>query len=200
MRRFPVLLLRRIANHNMSLYKQLDVLEDCGIAPNDGVEVAQLLAHYTERQYETAPFRRLLGALGSESPEQIPLSDNVWRLRVGCIAGPGDYTLVARRMSLLAGRVLPVSDIHEQFDMASGVVWLRFRHGAEEINWPARIREFWVDPGLFSRFAELLEAQDTDKRFTQLDLGGQDVLIGCSTPLQFAELRRRTGLPFEWLG
>lgn len=200
MRRFSVLLLRRIANRNLSLYKQLDVLERCGITPNHGVEVAQLLAHYTEREYETSPFRRLLAALGSESADQAPLSDNVWRLRVGCIAGPGDYTLVAQRMSLLTGGALPISDIREQFDMASGLVWLMFRLSAQEIRWPGRIREFWVDPVIFSRFAALLEAQDIDKRFTQLDLGGQYVLIGCSTPVQFTELRRWTGLPFEWLG
>jgi len=40
---------------------------------------------------------------------------------------------------------------------------------------------------------------EPDKRFTYLDLGGQDCLIGCCTPRQLASLNKNTGLNFEWL-
>jgi hypothetical protein len=197
-----VLFLRRLANRNMSLYAQLEELARCGIEPADGVGISDLLSRYSERRYETDPFRLLLSVLGGESNESpaAPLSENVWHLRVGSVAGKGDYVRIAQRMSLLAQGALPITDIADEFDWAAGVVWLRFRLASEPIDWPARIREHWIDPALFSRFALLLEAQDTARRFTYLDLGGQDALLGCATPQQFAELRRRTGLRFQWLG
>jgi hypothetical protein len=186
----------------MSLYAQLDQLERCGIVPNVGIGVADLLARHTERQYETDPFRLLLTVLGGETTNSspIPLSEYVWHLRVGCITGPGDYGRIARRMAILAGGALPIAEISDEFDWAAGIVWLRFRFRGEQVDWPARIREHWIDPALFSRFAALLEAQDAPQRFTYLDLGGQDALLGCATTKQFADLRRRAGLKFQWLG
>lgn len=186
----------------MSLYAQLDQLARCGIVPRSEVGVADLLNRYPERRYETDPFRLLLTVLGEESNDspQTPLSEDVWHLRVGSITGRGDYTRIAQRLSLLAQGALPIADISEEFDWAAGVVWLRFRLRDEPIDWPARLREHWIDPMLFSRFVALLEAQDTPLRFTYLDLGGQDALLGCATPQQFAELRRRTGLRLQWLG
>jgi hypothetical protein len=103
-------------------------------------------------------------------------------------------------MSLLARGALPLADIGEEFDWAAGIVWLTFRIGNEQLSWAARVREHWIDPNLFSRFAVLLEAQDTPLRYTYLDLGGQDALLGCATPQQFVQLRRRSGLRFHWLG
>jgi len=201
-RTFSVLFLRRLANRNMSIYAQLDQLARCGIEPGPGVGVADLLSRYSERHYETDPFRLLLSVLGGESNDSppVPLSEHVWHLRVGCVAGRGDYVRIAQRMSLLAQGALPITDISDEFDWATGVAWLRFRLQSEPIDWPTRIREHWIDPLLFSRFVVLLDAQDAARRFTYLDLGGQDALLGCSTPPQFAELRRRTGLSFQWLG
>jgi hypothetical protein len=186
----------------MSLYAQLDQLVRCGIVPEPGVGVSDLLNRYPERQYETDPFRLLLTVLGedSDSSPDTPLSKQVWHLRVGSITGVGDYAQIAQRMSILAQGDLPITDISDQVDWAAGIVWLRFQLRGEQVEWPARLREHWIDPVLFSRFAALLEAQDTSRRFTYLDLGGQDALLGCATPQQFAELRRRTGLSFQWLG
>jgi hypothetical protein len=186
----------------MSLDAQLHALERCGIALNPGFALPDLLARCRERAYETAPFRRLLETLGGEAndPARSPLSNNIWRVQVGCIAGPGDYIRVARRMTVLAAADLPLTDISDEFDWLRGIAWLRFQLREQSFEWPARIQERWVDPRIFSRFATLLEEQETRKAFTHLALAGQDVLLGCATPEQFAELRRVTGLGFAWLG
>jgi hypothetical protein len=201
-RRFSVLFLRRLANRNMTLYAQLDQLERCGIVLNDGIGIADLLTRASERQYETDPFRRLLTVLGGETndAQRTPLCNNIWHLRVDCIGGAGDYAQIAQRMAILAGGALPISDVSDEFEWTAGLAWLRFLIRDEQVIWRARIREHWIDPAVFSRFAVLLETQDTPRRFTYLDLGGQDALLGCATPQQFAELRRRTGLRFQWLG
>jgi hypothetical protein len=195
-------LLRRLMNRNMTLYAQLDALAECGIVPNEGIGPAELLVHHGEREYDTSPFKLLLSVLGTDSlePPHRSMSDNVWHMRAECIAGRGDYVNVARRMAALAADALPIESVQDEFDLRHGIAWLSFTLRGHEFRWPAKIEERWIDPMILSRFAALLEAQDTDRRYICLDLGGQDCLLGCATEEQFSFLRKRTGLEFEWLG
>ena len=195
-------LLRRLMNRNMTLYDQLDTLATCGIALRDSVGPAELLARHTEREYETTPFKLLLTELGreSEEPPYFALSADVWLMHADCVTHSGDYAKVANRMAALSHDVLDVESVHDEFDMKNGVAWLMFTLRGEEFRWLAKIEERWIDPNVLSRFAALLEAQETEWRYICLDLGGQDCLLGCATEQQFAVLRKTTGLVFEWLG
>ena len=121
-------------------------------------------------------------------------------MHADCAAHRGDYTKIANRMATLAGDALPIELVDDEFDLGRGVAWLSFSLHGEEFRWPAKIEERWIDPLVLSRFAALLEAQSTDRRYICLDLGGQDCLLGCATEAQFSALRKRTGLAFEWLG
>jgi len=109
---------------------------------------------------------------------------------------------VAQRMASLARieDVLPIEAVSDEFDWRRGAAWLSFTLRGREFRWPAKIEERWIDPNILSRFVVLLAEQDTDLRYTGLDLGGQDCLIGCSTDAQFSALRKLTGLEFERLG
>ena len=195
-------LFRRLMNRNLSLYDQLDALADCGMVPREGVGPAELLVLHPEREYETSPFKLLLATLGadSEEPPYLPVSDHVWHMRAECAARGGDYVKIAHRMTMLAGKALPIENVHDEFDLRRGVAWLSFTLRGEDFRWPAKIEELWIDPNILSRFAALLEGQETSLRYICLDLGGQDCLISCATDEQLAALRRRTGLSFEWLG
>lgn len=195
-------LIRRLMNRNMSLYDQLDALAACGISPREGVGPADLLRRQPERDYETSPFKLLLYELGGDSgePDYEPMSHNVWHMRAECASRGGDYVRVARRMAMLAGGTLPLESVQDEFDLRRGVAWLSFTLRGEEFRWPARIEERWIDPNILSRFASMLDAQETDLRYICLDLGGQDCLLACATQEQFACLRKLTGLAFEWLG
>jgi hypothetical protein len=121
-------------------------------------------------------------------------------MRADCISRSGDYAKVANRMAALAGDALPLELLRDEFDMRSGVAWLAFTLRGESLRWPAKIEERWIDPDILSRFAVLLEAQSIEYRYICLDLGGQECLLGCATQQHFDELRRITGLAFEWLG
>lgn len=197
-----VSLLRRLMNRNMTLYDQLDALAECGIAPRAGVGSGELLVRHGEREYETSPFKLLLSELGADGdePPHRPLSDDVWHMRAECISRDGDYVKVAYRMAKLASDALPIELVGDEFDLRRGVAWLFFSLHGEQYHWPAKIEERWIDPMILSRFAALLEAQPGNRRYICLDLGGQDCLLGCTTETQFADLRKRTGLAFEWLG
>ena len=195
-------LLRRLMNRNMSLCAQLDALAECGIVLRDGIGPEELLSRHSDRDYETTPFKMLLATLGadSEEPPYLPLSNNVWLMHADCAAHTGDYVKLAHHMATIAGNALPLESVRDEFDFSRGVAWLLFNLHGQEFRWPAKIEERWIDPMTLSRFAALLEAQSTDQRYICLDLGGQDCLLGCATEAQFATLRKRTGLAFEWLG
>ena len=195
-------LLRRLLVRNMLLGRQLEVLAICGVRPNRDVELADLLAGHSESEYERSPFRLLLCVLGGNSHREPyrPLSDDIWFLDVDCIAAPGDYVRVATRMATLAGGALPIRDVYDQIDLRQSSASLSFTLHGRPIRWHARIEEGWIDARIMSNFGELLEEQDTDERFTYLDLPGKECLIGHATPQGLATLRRETGLGFEWLG
>ena len=57
----------------------------------------------------------------------------------------------------------------------------------------------WVDTSVLSRFAEPLTTRATKKRFTYIDLQGQDCLIGCAPPELRAALESATKMKVEWL-
>jgi hypothetical protein len=68
-----------------------------------------------------------------------------------------------------------------------------------EYRWDAAIDDDWVDAAILSKFADLLASRNRARRFTYIDLGGQDCLIGCATPEERSALAEKTGLKVEWL-
>ena len=182
-------LLRRLMNRNMTLYSQLDLLAQCGIVPNDGVGPAELLARYSEREYETSPFKLLLSELGADSlePPGFPLSDSVWHMRAECIAGSGDYVKVARRMAALAGDALPIASVDDEFELRQGIAWLSFTLRGHEFRWPAKIEEGWIDPMINGK-----KDPFADERFPSTAQGWAWKLMG----LLLSALAVSLGAPF----
>lgn len=187
----------------MSLEEQLDTLARCGIGLCPGRTVDELLASFERKRYEEDPFTLLLTMLGSEV-ETGPgagerFSDAVWTLDTECIEDHGAYARIAKRMRALAQGDLPIDDIEDYVDVGEGVAWLSFRLDGKVERWDAAVNDDWVDPAVLSRFAALLASRRTGRRYMRLDLGGQSVLLGCLTEPQFKQLRRATGLDFQWL-
>ena len=119
-------LLRRMIIRNMMLQRQLELLAECGIRPKDGIGLSDLLARHRETEYERSPFTLLLRVLGSAQDEDSEhgWSDNIWKLNIETVHGPGDYVRVAHHMAMLAGGVLPITDLRDGIDPRSRVAWL----------------------------------------------------------------------------
>lgn len=186
---------------SIPLEKQLQTLSNCGINLLPGITVEHLLASYDREFFEEEPFESLLVTLGSEV-EVEPFgffTDNIWHFDAECIEDHGDYVKIAHRMKDLTGDALPLEDINDYVDIEEGEAWLSFQLGGQAIKWEAEVEDDWIDPTILSRFVELLSNQPNKKRFTYLDLQGQDCLIGCSSPDQLEKLRIETGLDFQWL-
>lgn len=188
---------------HMRLEDQLDILARCGISLLPGRTVDELLDSFEREQYEQEPFTLLLMMLGSEV-ETGPgagarFSDAVWTLDTECIEDRGDYARIAKRMRALAKGDLPIEDIKDRVDLEEGVAWLSFRIDGRVERWEATVDDDWIDQTILSRFAALLASRGSPRRFFYLDLGGQNILIGCATEPQFNQLREATGLDFQWL-
>jgi hypothetical protein len=184
-----------------TLEEQLAVLSRSGILPNDNFSMQQLLHESGREPFEESPFILLLCALGDESELEpcLPLSNNVWHLDTECIENDGDYVRVAQRMAVLAGDTLELHDVEDHVDIEQGRASLSFTLDGQRIVWVPEINDDWVDARILSNFVELLRRKTTSKRFTYINTGGQDCLIGCATSEQFSLLRKTAGLKIEWL-
>jgi hypothetical protein len=192
---------RILAPSRIPLEEQLATLAECGIRlrPEFGVET--LLEFFPRDKFETSRYAGAVITMGGESKVSPypPLSDNVWHLDANCIEGHGDYRLIAERMRDLAQGELPIESIRDLVDIANGDAWVEFELHGETVHWGARVAENWIDPRVLSDFCELLIEQNGTRRYTYLDLKGQDCLIGCATEEELRKLRKVTGMRFTWL-
>jgi hypothetical protein len=186
---------------NITLEKQLDGLAACGIRLLPEITSDNLLATFDRTNYEKQPFLLLLTVMGGELDVEpfTYASDDVWHFDTECIEDHNAYVRMAQRLVDLAGTDLPLEDIVDYVDIEEGKAWLSFKLDGQEYKWTAVVEDDWVDPTIMSRFAELLGKRQCGKRFTYHNLGGQDCLIGCSTPEELESLRILTGLSFVWL-
>lgn len=192
---------RRTSTHVPTLEEQLRILEECGVRRRAGVTIDQVLTSWGREQFEADPFRLAVVALGAqaEEPPYPHLSDSVWHFDTECIEGDGSYVAIAERMRDLAQGDLPLTSITDSVDIDEGIAWLEFELDGRKVHWDAEMQDDWVDAAILSRFAELLAGRKTERRFTYLDLQGQDCILGCCTSEQLATLRQKTGLDFRWL-
>jgi hypothetical protein len=184
-----------------SLEEQLQILAECGIRSRPGITTDHLLRSGDRALFEADPFRLAAVRLGGEAeePPYEPFSDDIWHFDTECIENEGDYVAIAERMRDLAGGALPLTAIRDAIDWDENKAWLEFELDGATIHWDLKLEDDWVDPTLFGRFAVLLAGRDGARRFTYLDLMGQDCLIGCSPPEQLGALQKKTGLKFTWL-
>ena len=185
----------------LSVEEQLDNLAACGIALKPDFDRDVLYSVFEEEAYEREPYTLLLVALGSEAEEEPYgfISTDIWNFDTECIEDHGDYARIAMRMEELAGGALPFEGIEDFVDVEAGTAWLAFKLDGRDYKWEFEVDNDWVDTRIFDEFDALLRERQLQKRFTYLDLGGQDCLIGCSTPEQLEKLAATTGLGFRWL-
>lgn len=183
----------------ISLEDQLSTLASCGIRLKQGIGTETLLKSFDMATFENEPYVPLLACMGAGEAEhgQI-ISANVWHFDTECIEDHGDYAAIAKRFRDISSGALPLENIEDFVDVSSGKASVSFLLKGKKYKWKAKINEDWVDPNILAKFAHLLKAADSGKQFTYLDLGGQDCIIGCCTPLQLSNLKTKTGLPFVW--
>lgn len=198
-------LFKRNPNGPGSFEKQLSTLASCGIRLAPGVAPEALLESFDREAFEAEPYSLLLMSMGGEAESEFQAgetgypSDNIWHFDTECIEDHGAYAAIARRMKDLAQGELPLEDITDYVDVEAGEASVAFRLADQSYRWDAKVEDDWVDPTILSRFSDLLSRVGTSRRFTYIDLGGQDCLIGCATAQERERLATETGLKVEWL-
>ena len=175
----------------MRLEDKLANLAKGGIHLRPELTPDALLVHWDREAYEEPGYELLLVALGTEQEEtpDVLHSDNVWHFDSECIDDEQGYALIAKRLSVMAGGSLPLTDVDSDLDFDEGEAWLEFRCGGEEVHLDFAVDDDWVDTSVFSEFVRLLARRDPNKLFFVYPLGGQDAILGCVTQAQFRELR-----------
>jgi hypothetical protein len=186
----------KLFRRNVALERQLSALAKCGVALAPSATIEALLEEFSRENYEKDPYRLLLCALGND---ELTLSENVWHFDTECIEDHGAYVRIADRLRRLAGDDLPLLDIEDFVDVEQGKASLSFKLDGQQYDWQCDVEDDWVDPKVLTRFADVLEDRDTGRRFTYVDLEGQDCLIGCSTNEQRKKLADTSGLKVTWL-
>ena len=190
---------RLIPKPRIALEEQIEKLATCGIHLKPQFSMETLLKEFARDKYEERPFVGAVISMAGEDENGVPLSDDLFHLDTKCIEGPGSYAHIAERMRDLARGELPIENIRDQVDHENGDAWVAFELRGENIEWHARVKEHWIDPEILSHFCALLQQQNGTRRYTFLDLKGQDCIIGCASEEELRKLRKMTGMNFTWL-
>jgi hypothetical protein len=190
---------------NVPLEEQLRTLAACGIGLAPGLGPEALAISFDRTAFESDPYRLALVVMGSEAETEAQatpsgyLSDQIWHFDTECIEDHGAYATITARLKTLAQGALPLEQVEDYVDVEEGQAWVGFRLDDQPYRWEAQVKDDWVDPTILSRFAALLAQRQQGRRFTYIDLGGQDCLIGCSSDEQRSAHQAATGLKVEWL-
>lgn len=153
--------------------------------------------------FEQEPWTALLYTLGTDHGHGAPgetLVADLLHLDTECIENPGDYALIARGFSQIAGGALPLTAIRDHVDLERGEAWLEFRLHGRDYRWDARVDEDWLDATILSRFVALLAGQAGTRRIAvYAPEGFDDMLLIGTDEAGLACLRRTTGLDLHWL-
>ena len=171
---------KRKGTQTIPFEDQLKVLADCGITLSPSVSPEALLQSFSREEYEKSPYRLLMCVMGGEGESEIQAgetgypSDMIWHFDTECIEDHGDYAAIARRLSVLAHPALSIEDVQDYVNVEHGEAWLSFKLDGQTYKWIAQVDNDWVDATVLSRFAALLASRATERRFSYIDLGGQD--------------------------
>jgi hypothetical protein len=154
-----------------------------------------LLQEWSAVQFEQDPYLLVAVALGGEPP----LSENLWHFDAECIEDHGAYAAIAGRLRDLARGDLPIREVQDYVDVETKTAWLSFELDGIPHRWTCEVDNDWADPKVFTRFADLLTERGNGRRFTYLDTGGQDCVIGCFDERELKRLRQVSALDWTWL-
>lgn len=186
----------------LTLEAQLEALAACGVSLRPGRTVDELLISFPREEYEAEPFALLSHMIGGEveaEPMGRHFSDDVWAFDFECVEESDIYVQIAKRLSTLAKGDFPIENPRGEVDFESDSAWLEFELDGRTERFEPRLDDDWADPEILGWFQTLLERRGGERRFTCLDLDGQIVLLGCSTPAELEGLRDATGLEWGWL-
>ncbi len=182
----------------MNLHSQIEALSRFGIALPDEFTIDDLCTAHPREEYEDPPFELLFTFLADVERDWAGGGD-VFLLDFDCIEDTGDYTRFAERVRDLANGALPIEEIADEVDLERRVAVLHFELEGRPQHWEAKFDGDMLDRSILSRFAALLAEGTKGTRFACAKLDGDEtLLLVCIDRDRLVELRRQTGMDFEF--
>lgn len=193
------------------LDRQVEVLSSLGYdVPVENVE--QLRRYMTEyghpEQVEGYPYAWILMQLGApeydDNFEVSKYSDDVYWFDFEGLDISTDYVTVLNGMRALAGgsTIDNISEIKEDtskvsWEEGSGIITVSLTLNGAEYAWDMQMHYDWIDTKVLGIFNELLEQENSEKRFYDMGDNGQGAIVFFCTKEWAEEFMDATGLELE---
>jgi len=161
----------------IKLEDQLAKLASVGLALEPGITIDDLLYSFDRQQYESRPFELVLFVLGVEverEPWGRSFCTKVWNLDTECINDTGDYTAIAKRLCVVAGKPDALVEICDHVDIEGGKAWLKYKVAGVSRHWTAEVNNDWADMTVVSNI--MADLQEHGRTFYGKD-NGQEVVV-----------------------
>lgn len=161
----------------MKLEDQLAALRELGIELDPGIEIDDALYSFSREQYEARPFSLLLFILGVEverEPWGRSFCSRAWNFDTECIAGPGSYVSIAKRLCRVAGRPDAFTGLRDHVDIPARQAWIEYTVDGQTRHWDADVNDDWAD--MLTVAYMMLDLERDGRKFRAKDNGQAMVL------------------------
>jgi hypothetical protein len=182
--------------------QQLETFKQLGFVLNPGVDTSDINRWQGGyKEFEKQPYHLMYQTLGQtiEREPWTPLTNKVWDLDLEAIEDHGAYIDIMKNISRITHGDLVFEDLKDYVDIDEGRAWVSFTCRGDHYKWDLKVDDDWADGDLFDRVQELTSKYNTKGKFTFFNTGGQDFVLGYSTPEELERIRKATGLDIVWL-
>jgi len=164
---------------------------------NHGVEKSDVSYSYAElSEFGLPPLSMTYQILGLtiEREPWTPITNKCWTFDLEAIEDHGAYIDIMENISRITNGDLIFKDLKDYVDIEAGKAWVSFTCNRDTYKWDLKVDNDWADGDLFDRVQDLAKKYNTQRKFTYFNTGGQDFVLGYSTPDELDKIRKATGL------
>jgi hypothetical protein len=192
----------KVLKNQLTFQEQLQLLQSFGFTFNEGISFSDIAwAEDLNLKYEEKSFFRLYLALGGTNHDTsyTHITNKCWVFDFEAICNKGDYARILKQLSRLSQGELGFEDLNDSIDIEKEIADVSFTCKGSKYKWYLEVNDDWADDALFYKVQALATQLKTKGKFTCLDTGGQDCVIGYHTKEELQKIRKATGLDIAWI-
>jgi hypothetical protein len=184
----------------VSFDDQLKVFQKLGFEFNPGTDSSDLNRWGGRKRYEDQPYSVMYMALGGniDRTPWTPITNKCWHLDRENIKAKDGYTGILKQIQRISGGDIQLENLKEEIS-SGGISTISFQAKGISFNWKLHIADGAFDADLFSNLVDLGLQLKTIKKFTLLEIGGENVVIGYENRDGLYAIRKATGLHISWM-
>jgi hypothetical protein len=187
---------------NTSFDEQLKTFTELGFKLNEGIDTSDINRWGNgHKEFEDQPYHLMYMTLGQtiEREPWTPITNKCWDFDLEAIEDHGAYVEIMENISRITNEDLMFENIKDYVDLEEGKAWVSFTCNGDNYKWNLKVDDDWADGNLFDKVQDLTVKYKTKGKFTFFNTGGQDFVLGYSTPEELEKIKSATGLDIVWL-